>query len=91
MIDAPSPAASLSGVSLQYGKVRALDGIDVTLPAGKMVALIGPDGVGKSSLFSLIAGAHVIQEGRVEVLGGDMANRAHREAVCPRIALSTAA
>lgn len=86
MIDAPSPAASLSGVSLQYGKVRALDGIDVTLPAGKMIALIGPDGVGKSSLFSLIAGAHVIQEGRVEVLGGDMANRAHREAVCPRIA-----
>ena len=49
-------------------------------------ALIGPDGVGKSSLFSLIAGARAIQEGRVEVLGGDMADRAHREAVCPRIA-----
>ena len=51
-----------------------------------MVGLIGPDGVGKSSLFSLIAGAHAIQSGRVEVLGGDMADQEHRLAVCPRIA-----
>src|SRR3546814_5082370 len=51
-----------------------------------MVALIGPDGVGKSSLFSLLAGARAIQQGTVEVLGGDMANRRHRETVCPRIA-----
>ena len=41
-----------------------------------MVGLIGPDGVGKSSLLSLIAGARAIQEGQVEVLGGDMARRA---------------
>ncbi|GGN60977.1 multidrug ABC transporter ATP-binding protein [Novosphingobium indicum] len=79
-------AACLTGVSLHYGKTRALDGIDLEIPAGKMVALIGPDGVGKSSLFSLLAGARAIQQGRVEVLGGDMAGRHHREAVCPRIA-----
>ncbi|MCF8710109.1 ribosome-associated ATPase/putative transporter RbbA [Rhizorhapis sp. SPR117] len=82
----PRLAVRLSGVSLDYGKTRALDGIDLEIPAGRMVALIGPDGVGKSTLFSLIAGARVIQEGAVEVLGGDMAGRAHREAVCPRIA-----
>ena len=82
----PRLAARLSGVSLHYGKTRALDGIDLEIPAGRMVALIGPDGVGKSTLFSLIAGARVIQEGSVEVLGGDMADRRHREAVCPRIA-----
>ncbi|WP_052023700.1 ribosome-associated ATPase/putative transporter RbbA [Caenibius tardaugens] len=79
-------AARLVGVSLRYGKRLALDGIDLDIPPGKMVALIGPDGVGKSSLFSLIAGARTIQQGRVEVLGGDMNERAHREAVCPRIA-----
>jgi ribosome-dependent ATPase len=80
------PAARLAGVSLRYGKTLALDGVDIEIPPGKMVALIGPDGVGKSSLFSLIAGARAIQDGLVEVLGGNMADGHHREAVCPRIA-----
>ena len=56
------------------------------LPAGCMVGLIGPDGVGKSSLLALIAGARRIQEGQVEVLGGDMADAGFRRAACPRIA-----
>jgi ribosome-dependent ATPase len=83
---ATAPVARLSGVSLHYGKVPALEGVDLDIPAGGMVAMIGPDGVGKSSLFSLLAGARVIQQGKVEVLGGDMGDRAHREAVCPRVA-----
>lgn len=82
----PQPVVRLSGVGHHYGKRVALDGIDLDIPAGRMVALIGPDGVGKSSLFSLIAGARHVHEGRVEVLGGDMADAAHREALCPRIA-----
>ncbi|CAN5207079.1 ribosome-associated ATPase/putative transporter RbbA [soil metagenome] len=81
-----APAARLSAVGLRYGKVEALVDVDLEIPAGRMVALIGPDGVGKSSLFSLIAGARKVQSGKVEVLGGDMADRRHREAVCPRIA-----
>ena len=80
------PVASLRDVSLRYGAICALDAIDLDIPAGQMVALIGPDGVGKSSLFSLIAGARIIQSGSVEVLGGDMGNRRHRDTVCPRIA-----
>ena len=79
-------AARLSGVGLTYGQTHALDGIDLVIPAGTRVALIGPDGVGKSSLFSLIAGSRKIQAGTVEVLGGNMADRAHRDAICPRIA-----
>jgi ribosome-dependent ATPase len=51
-----------------------------------MVGLIGPDGVGKSSLLALIAGARAVQAGRVETLGGDMADAAHRQTVGPRIA-----
>jgi len=51
-----------------------------------MVGLIGPDGVGKSSLLALLAGARKVQQGRVEVLGGDMAGARHREQVCPHIA-----
>ena len=76
----------LSGVRLHYKKVEALAGIDLDIPAGRMIGMIGPDGVGKSSLLSLVAGARVIQEGTVEVLGGDMRERRHRNRVCPRIA-----
>ena len=76
----------LSGVRLRYRTTIALDGITLDLPGGCMVGLIGPDGVGKSSLLSLIAGARRIQEGRVEVLGGDMADAAFRRQVSPRIA-----
>lgn len=81
-----APVASLTNVSLHYGKTLALDGVTLDLPAGQMVGLIGPDGVGKSSLFSLIAGARVIQIGQIEVLAGDMAEAHHRKLVCPRIA-----
>ena len=63
-----------------------IDGLDVEIPAGCMVGLIGPDGVGKSTLMGLIAGSKRIQTGDVRVLGGDMNDTDHREAVCPRIA-----
>ena len=84
--DAPAPVASLQGVSLRYGKAVALDGITLAIPAGRMVGLIGPDGVGKSSLMSLVAGARAVQDGRVDVLGGSMADKRHRDDACPRIA-----
>jgi ribosome-dependent ATPase len=76
----------LAGVSQKYGKIAALDEVTLDIPAGRIVGFIGPDGVGKSTLLSLIAGARRIQFGAVNVLGGDMANAAHRVAVCPRIA-----
>jgi len=78
--------AGVSGLTLRYGKVTALDDVTLDIPSGRMVGLIGPDGVGKSSLLSLLAGARVIQGGTVEVLGGDMRDVAHRNRVCPRIA-----
>ncbi len=83
---AAEPVIRLAGVSLRFGKTLALDSIDLDIPGGRMVGLIGPDGVGKSSLMSLVAGARAIQEGRVEALGGDMADAGHRERVGPRIA-----
>ena len=81
-----APVVRLHGVSQHYGKTQALDDVSLDLPAGCMVGLIGPDGVGKSSLFALLAGARVIQEGHIEVLGGDMADAHHRREVCPRVA-----
>jgi ribosome-dependent ATPase len=81
-----APAARLDAVSLRYGKVVALDDVTLDLSAGCMVGLIGPDGVGKSSVLSLVAGARKIQSGSVEVLGGNMADAAYRAALCPRVA-----
>jgi ribosome-dependent ATPase len=76
----------VSDVSLYYKKNLALDNITLAIPPRCMVGLIGPDGVGKSSLLSLIAGAHVIQDGLVYVLDGDMKDKTHRKNVCARIA-----
>ncbi|MGE3809420.1 MAG: ATP-binding cassette domain-containing protein, partial [Gemmataceae bacterium] len=82
----PVPVARLTDISLRYGKTHALDAVSLDLPAGCLVGLIGPDGVGKSSLLSLVAGARRVQTGRVEVLGGDLANPGFRRTVLPRIA-----
>ncbi|HML14251.1 MAG TPA: ribosome-associated ATPase/putative transporter RbbA [Xanthobacteraceae bacterium] len=80
------PVARVEGLTQRYRKTTALDAVTIALPAGCMVGLIGPDGVGKSSLLAIIAGARHIQSGNVFVLDGDMADSAHRAAVCPRIA-----
>ena len=81
-----SAVVTLDQVSLRYGDTLALDDISLEFPAGCMVGLIGPDGVGKSSLLSLVAGARAIQQGRIQVLDGDMASQQHRQQVCPDIA-----
>ncbi|MBR8046541.1 ABC transporter ATP-binding protein/permease [Burkholderia multivorans] len=78
--------ARLSAVSLRYGDKYALDDVTLDIPAGRMIGLIGPDGVGKSSLLALVSGARAIQQGRVWTLDGDLASRRHRSRVCRRIA-----
>ncbi len=78
--------ARVEGLSQRYGRKLALDAINLSLPADCMVGLLGPDGVGKSSLMSILSGVRKIQTGRVEVLGGDMAQLKHRNDACPRIA-----
>jgi ribosome-dependent ATPase len=86
MSEAARPVAGLENVTQRYARACALDAVTLALPAGCMIGLIGPDGVGKSTLLSIIAGARRVQSGRVVVLDGDMADSAHRAAVCPRIA-----
>ncbi|MEK6295825.1 MAG: ribosome-associated ATPase/putative transporter RbbA, partial [Paraburkholderia tropica] len=80
------PVVRLEYVGLHYGKIVALHDVTQDIPAGLMIGMIGPDGVGKSSLLSLIAGARKVQQGIVRVLGGDMSSKKHRDDVCPRIA-----
>ncbi len=79
-------AVRLAGVHHRYGKTLAVDGIDLEIAEGAAVALVGPDGVGKSTLLGLISGAKRIQQGQVEVLGADLAQRRARDLVQPRVA-----
>jgi len=78
--------ARVAELSHRYKNSVALDGVELEIPAGRMVGLIGPDGVGKSSLLALISGVRKIQDGSVQVLGRDMRRSLNRLAVGPRIA-----
>ncbi|MGO9772455.1 MAG: ATP-binding cassette domain-containing protein, partial [Roseiarcus sp.] len=86
MIERGPSVARIEGVSQIYGAAVALDAVTIEIPAGCMAGFIGPDGVGKSTLFSIVAGARQIQVGNAFVLGGDIKDSAHRAAICPRIA-----
>jgi ribosome-dependent ATPase len=80
------PIVSIKGVTHRYGKVVALDDISLDIPRGIMVGIVGPDGVGKSTLMALVAGSKKMQDGQLVVLDGDIRDRRHRRAVGPRIA-----
>lgn len=80
------PVARLTAVSQIYGKTKALDNVSIEIPSGCMAGLIGPDGVGKSTMLALISGVRKIQKGKVEVLGSDMSVSSNRAAICPGIA-----
>ncbi|RTE66189.1 ABC transporter ATP-binding protein/permease [Amphritea opalescens] len=86
MAEQHHPIARLQGVSHRYKAEQAVDDITLDIPSGLMVGLLGPDGVGKSTLMGLVSGARKLQQGQLEVLGGDMTSVEHRNAVGPGIA-----
>jgi ribosome-dependent ATPase len=85
--DRQQPAvATLAGVQHRYGKVAALDGVNLSIPSGCLAGVIGPDGVGKSTLLGLVAGARRVQRGDVHVMAENVREAAARDRVCRRIA-----
>nr|HML29753.1 ATP-binding cassette domain-containing protein [Hyphomicrobium sp.] len=86
MTEAAKYVAQLVNVTHRYGTTLALDSVSVDIPSGTLVGVIGPDGVGKSSLLGLISGVRKLQSGTLTVLNGSMADAAHRRSMCPRVA-----
>jgi ribosome-dependent ATPase len=72
--------ARIERVTHRYGKRFALNDLTLDIPAQCMAGMIGPDGVGKSTLLALISGVRKIQAGTVTVLDGNMADERHRRA-----------
>jgi simple sugar transport system ATP-binding protein len=66
-----SAALELSAIDLHYGFVRALDSIDFQVGQGEVVALLGDNGAGKSSLLKVMSGAHRPTSGTIRVHGSE--------------------
>ena len=79
-------AVVVDGVSAGYGASRVLSGINLELKPGEVNVLIGPNGAGKSTLVRVIAGLMKPSEGRVCLLGDDIA-QLDRAAIARRVAV----
>uniref|UniRef100_A0A6J7MCY0 Unannotated protein n=1 Tax=freshwater metagenome TaxID=449393 RepID=A0A6J7MCY0_9ZZZZ len=78
-----SPAIELQDVTFSYGSVQVLFGVSVSVPIGGVVALLGSNGAGKSTILQLIAGTLRPSSGSVwvggdDVSGGDVSDRVRR-------------
>ncbi len=86
MANTTSIAVDVQDLGHRHGNTHALEHVSLRLPTGRTIGLVGPDGVGKSTLLSVIAGVKVIQHGRVQVLGEDVSDAKARARLSPRVA-----
>ena len=78
---AEGEALSLRGLSRRFGAVRALDGVDLDVPAGGRHAVLGANGAGKTTLFDCVTGDVAASAGRIRLLGEDVTERPAHERV----------
>lgn len=81
------PSLSIRGLSKSFGGVRALDGVDLTVPMGQVHALLGHNGAGKSTLIKCLGGAFPPDAGTIEVGGSTYARLSPRESIAAGVAI----
>jgi lipooligosaccharide transport system ATP-binding protein len=72
------PAIALRGVVKRFGGLTAVDGVDLTVPAGVCLGLLGPNGAGKSTTMRLLTAQAVADAGTIEVLGHPVPRQSKR-------------
>ncbi len=80
------PAIEATGLGRDYGSVRALDGLDLTVPAGALVGLLGPNGAGKTTAMLVLATLLRPSRGAAAIFGHDVTRQ--RAAVRQRVGLA---
>jgi Nod factor-specific ABC transporter ATP-binding protein NodI len=70
--DVTGTALALSGVVKTFGDTRAVDGLDLVVPAGMCLGLLGPNGAGKSTTMRMLTGQAIPDSGSIRVLGFDV-------------------
>ncbi|KQZ30920.1 ABC transporter ATP-binding protein [Mesorhizobium sp. Root552] len=85
---ANAPLLDIKGVQTFYGNIKALNGVDVSVHEGEIVALIGANGAGKSTLMMTIFGAPRARAGTITFAGTDITQMPTHEIARMRIAQS---
>lgn len=67
-----NPVLVGEGICRRFGEMAVLDHVDISIPQGKVVSLLGQSGSGKTTLFNILAGLDVPNEGTVQLLGEDV-------------------
>lgn len=62
----------IESVAIGFGGVRALDGVSLSVPRGRITSIIGPNGAGKTSLINCISGRYIPRSGRIRFEGKDI-------------------
>ena len=75
-MDAPQLAIEVTGLAKQFGKTRAVNGIDLRVRAGSVYGLLGPNGAGKTTTVRMLATLIPPDSGNAQVLGLDVATQA---------------
>ena len=57
-----TPAVEIRGLKKSFGKVQALDGVDLTIKQGEFLGLLGPNGAGKTTTINILTGLVIRQE-----------------------------
>ena len=68
--DVQNPVIEVTGLTKTYGAVRALDGLNLSIPRGGVYGVLGPNGAGKSTLFRILLGLIRPTDGSARVMGG---------------------
>ena len=84
MVTIPTPAPAVEAIALRkdFWEIRAVDGIDMNLPPGRIYGLLGPNGSGKTTLIRLLMGLAPATSGTVRVLGVEMPSRSNLSRIC---------